>query len=370
MLAASVLFPSNYPPELPPVRGGVLRHGTIVVLVNAGIAALMATINGGHLGHLLIYSECIGLSIWGLIEFGSSLLPARPTGWPGGWGGIAVVGASCALGYGIGISVADAIFGYSSWANYLRSPVLLMRDFGPTVVFCTVVAGAFYAHGQVRAQRAQAAAAVHEATLARLSLLQSQLEPHMLFNTLANLRALIGADPARAQEMLDHLIAFLRATLAASRLAEHPLADEFARIDDYLALMRVRMGERLRADTALPPELANLGVPPLLLQPLVENAIKHGLEPQRGPGELHVSAAVDGTTLVLAVVDSGRGLDAAAAARERDPVDGGGGFGLAQIRERLRTLHGDAATFTLAPRAEGGTCAEIRLPLPPRKPAA
>src|SRR6202012_2447339 len=104
----------------------------------------------------------------------------------------------------------------------------------------------------------------------------------------------------RAQAMLDHLIAFLRATLAASRLAEHSLADEFARIEDYLALMRVRMGERLRASPALPPGLAAFGVPPLLLQPLVENAIKHGLEPQRGPGELRVSAMLDGAARGLA----------------------------------------------------------------------
>jgi sensor histidine kinase YesM len=230
-------------------------------------------------------------------------------------------------------------------------------------VFCAIVAGWFYARGQARSHRAQIAAATHAATLARLNLLQSQLEPHMLFNTLANLRALISADPQRAQQMLDHLIAFLRATLNASRQAEHPLAEEFARIDDYLALMKVRMGARLRASTTLPPELAALPVPPLLLQPLVENAIKHGLEPQRGPGDLHVSAAIDGTMLVLAVSDSGRGLEAAAAARAREPVDAGSGFGVAQVRERLHTLHGDAARFTLAPRAEGGTLAEIRLPI-------
>ena len=353
-----------------PARGNQLQHGAIVILANTAIAGLVAMINGGSFGHLLTYSQCIGLSIWGLIELGGRFLPARPTGWPGGKRGIALVATACALGYVVGVTVGDAIFGHSSWALYLRSPTLLLRDFGPTVVFCSIVAGAFYAHGHVRAQRAQVAAAAHEATLARLSLLQSQLEPHMLFNTLANLRALIGADPSRAQEMLDHLIAFLRATLAASRLGEHPLADEFARIEDYLALMRVRMGERLRAGTALPPELAAIAVPPLLLQPLVENAIKHGLEPQRGPGELRVDAAIDGTTLVLTVVDSGRGLDAAAAARAREPVDAGGGFGLAQIRERLQTLHGDAASLTLAPRAEGGTRAEIRLPLPARKPNA
>jgi sensor histidine kinase YesM len=185
----------------------------------------------------------------------------------------------------------------------------------------------------------------------------------MLFNTLANLRALIGADPARAQEMLDHLIAFLRATLAASRQSEHPLCEEFARLDDYLALMRVRMGERLRTSATLPPELASLPVPPLLLQPLVENAIKHGLEPQRGPGELHMEASLDGTMLVLRVADTGRGLEAAAQARAREPAAPSSGFGLAQIRERLHTLHGEAARFTLEPRAGGGTLAEIRLPV-------
>jgi hypothetical protein len=369
MQPASVNLSTEASSEASPDGGSLLRHGAIVLLANAAIAGLLATINGGHLVHLLVFSQCVGLSIWGFIEAGSRFLPDGPNGWPGGWRGIALVAASCALGYAVGVTLADAILGYSTWRAYLRDPPALLRDFGPTVVFCATVSAAFYAHGLVRAQRARAAAAAHEATLARLTLLQSQLEPHMLFNTLANLRALIAADPGRAQQMLDHLIAFLRATLAASRQAEHPLADEFARIDDYLALMRVRMGERLQASTALPAALATIAVPPLLLQPLVENAIKHGLEPQRGPGELRVAAALDGATLVLTVTDSGRGLDAAATARERDPGEPAGGFGLAQIRERLRTLHGDAARLALTPRAEGGTLAEIRLPLRMESPA-
>jgi len=334
-----------------------------VAIVNLMIAGLIAMINGGRFGHTLVYSECIGLSIWGLVEAGRRRLPQGVSGWPDGWLGIALVALSCIGGYVIGISVADLVFGYSSWREYLRQPGHLVGDFGPTVTFCAVAAAWFYVRGEARRQRANAIAAEHEATVARLDMLQSQLEPHMLFNTLANLRALIGADPQRAQEMLDHLIAFLRATLAASRQPEHALSEEFARISDYLALMQVRMGDRLRARTTLPPGLAALGVPPLLLQPLVENAIKHGIEPQRGPGEIHVAAALDGHTLVLTVADSGRGLAAAAAAREREPGVPGSGFGLAQIRERLQALHGDAARFTITSRAEGGTLAEIRLPL-------
>ena len=344
----------------------LLIHGVQVMLANTAISGLVVLLNHNPFGPTLVYGQCIGLSIWGLIEGGRRLLPAKPSGWPAGWRGVLLMVLGCTLGYAIGNSIANAIFGESNWGYYFSKPIRLLGDFGPIAAFCAIVSGAFYARGQVREHRAQIAAATHAATLARLTLLQSQLEPHMLFNTLANLRALIGTDPLRAQEMLDRLIAFLRATLAASRLAEHPLSDEFARIADYLALMQVRMGERLHARLALPAELAAIAVPPLLMQPLVENAIKHGLEPQRGPGELRVEAALDGATLVLVVADSGRGLEAAAASRARDPVDPGSGFGLAQVRERLHALHGDAAAFTLAPRAEGGTRAEIRLPLPER----
>ena len=357
-------MPPPNDPALEPPRGAadLLLRGLQVALVNVVIAGLVTTMSGNRFGHVVLYAQCIGLSIWAIIEIGRRMRPGGVRAWPAGWRGPALVAVACALGYVIGVTLADTLFGYSSWPRYLHQPQQLARDFGPTVVFCGVVAGAFWARGQARRQRAQVAAAAHEATRARLDMLQSQLEPHMLFNTLANLRALIAADPPRAQEMLDHLIAFLRATLAASRQSGHPLSEEFARLDDYLALMRVRMGDRLRTRASLPPDLAALTVPPLLLQPLVENAIKHGLEPQRGPGELHVEALLDGATLVLRVADTGRGLDAAAQAMAREPAAPSSGFGLVQIRERLRTLHGDAASFTLAPRVGGGTLAEIRLP--------
>ncbi len=366
---AAVLLPTSLS-RLPPPVVRLLSLTSQVAVVNLLIAGLISMLNGARFGHTLVYSECIGLSIWGLIEFGRLRMHQGTNGWPEGWRLFALIALACIAGYAIGVSSSDAIFGYSSWRDYLRQPGHLLGDFGPTVTFCAVVVAWFYVRSDARLQRANAIAATHEATVARLDMLQSQLEPHMLFNTLANLRALISADPPRAQEMLDHLIAFLRATLAASRQSEHALSEEFARIADYLALMQVRMGERLRASTALPPALAALGVPPLLLQPLVENAIKHGIEPQRGPGELHIAAVLEGDTLILSVVDSGRGLEAAAAARNREPGAPSSGFGLTQIRERLHTLHGDAATFTIEPRAEGGTRAEIRLPVRPRLTSA
>ena len=143
---------------------------------------------------------------------------------------------------------------------------------------------------------------------ARLKLLETQLEPHMLFNTLANLRALIAVDPPRAQRMLDHMIAYLRATLDASRATTHPLQAEFDRLRDYLELMAIRMGPRLSYTLQLPTELAQQPVPTLLLQPLVENAIQHGLEPKVEGGQHHgARRARKAARCVLEVIDTGVG---------------------------------------------------------------
>jgi signal transduction histidine kinase len=349
-------------PPATPVPMRLLRHALQIVAANAFAAGFLALVHGGPFLTTLVYSECIGLSCWALVELGRLVLPLDADGaWPRGPWLVGLMAFAFLAGFGGGITLADALVGESSWPVLLSEPRALARNVAMTFVFGTGISGWFFIRSRAavhEARAAQVAAALHEATRARLAALQSQLEPHMLFNTLANLRALIAADPARAQAMLDRLIDFLQATLAASRVAAHPLADEFARVADYLALMQVRMGERLRTRLELPPALARMPVPPLLLQPLVENAIKHGLEPRRAPGELVVSAAIDGGALVLAVDDNGVGLAAVPAA-----AGGPGGFGLTQVRERLRALHGEAAHFTVAARAEGGTRAEIRLPL-------
>jgi signal transduction histidine kinase len=356
-------------------RLNTLRSVATVLVADTVVTALIVALHHNRPLPTFVYAQSVGLLALLCVLAGRRLFfGAERAGWHRRPAGVALVAASCAIGYVGGTTLGDLYAGRSTWDDFRRHPDWIAGDVGISALFSVLVVGWFYLRGAAALQRERLTAIAHEATLARLGLLQSQLEPHMLFNTLANLRALIAADPPRAQEMLDRLIDFLGATLAASRSAAHPLADEFARIEDYLALMKVRMGERLRTRVELPPALAALPVPPLLLQPLVENAIRHGLEPQRGAGELAVSAALDGATLVLVVSDTGRGLAAAAAAPARDAADGPhpGGFGTDQVRDRLRTLHGDAASFTLAPRPEGGTRAEIRLPLaaPGSLPAA
>ncbi len=208
-------------------------------------------------------------------------------------------------------------------------------------------------------EKARAESVARQALQAQLQLLQAQIEPHMLFNTLANLQGLIGFDPERAQLLLDQLIHYLRATLRSSRADSTTLAEEFALMQAYLGLMSVRMGQRLTYAVQLPEQLRSLAVPPMLLQPLVENAIQHGLEPHIDGGHIDVAAAREGDALVLTVRDNGLGLHRASPARQ------GTHLGLSNIRERLQALYGARASFTLADGAPGGAVARLTIPLEP-----
>lgn len=327
----------------------------------------------------LVYSVCIGTICWATMEAGRYLVdprhchgnPEGGRGWPKGWRGMVLTVSGILVGFYVGDEVAYWLIGPGD------------SDAGPANkniigLYITVAAGAigsfyFHAKGKSAAMAAEIAAAARDASEARLKLLETQLEPHMLFNTLANLRVLIATDPERAVAMLDRLNDYLRATLGGSRSTLHPLSQEFDRLADYLALMAVRMGPRLRCTLDLPPELREVPVPPLLLQPLVENAIRHGLEPQVEGGEIRVLARREADDLVIDVIDTGAGLAATpdgglAEGAGSPPSDtdatSKGGFGLTQVRERLRTLHGERGTLTLSSPRGGGTRATVTLPLP------
>jgi len=229
------------------------------------------------------------------------------------------------------------------------------------VMTCSIALLTFtldYMRVRLAANEVRTEAAQRQAVESQLQLLRAQLDPHMMFNTLANLHALIDADPPRAQAMLEHLITFLRATLQGSRALSHPLREEFARLHDYLSLMQIRMGPRLEVHVDLPPALAGIHVPTLLLQPLVENAIKHGLEASRGKGQLSVCARQHGQHLLFEVVNTGRTLS------EADAASSGPGFGLQSVRERLRSAYGQDIGLDVAPGPGGeGTRVTVRVSL-------
>jgi signal transduction histidine kinase len=199
----------------------------------------------------------------------------------------------------------------------------------------------------------QETAAQKELAVAKLGLLHAQVEPHFLYNTLASAQLLVRSDPAKADEMLGNLIAYLRNSLPRAEESISTLGEELERVRAYLDILRIRMGERLKLQLQVPDALKGVPMPPMMLQTLVENAIKHGLEPEPGGGTVWIIArAVDGKVAVT-VADDGRGFS----------TEGGGtAIGLKNVRERLRLAYGDAASFAIVANYPKGVAATITVP--------
>jgi signal transduction histidine kinase len=209
-----------------------------------------------------------------------------------------------------------------------------------------------------RAQAADAVAAEEglkrQLAEARLKTMQAQVEPHFLFNTLASVDYLIETDPARASRMQKNLIQYLRAALPQMRQASSTLGQEMVLCRSYLEILKVRMDDRLQFAITLPAGLSTAAFPPMMLQTLVENSIKHGLEPKPEGGTLTLSADVVDGNLRVTVSDSGLGFGAAGLA--------GSGVGLNNVRERLAAVFGARARLTIEPNSPGGTIATIEVP--------
>jgi sensor histidine kinase YesM len=186
---------------------------------------------------------------------------------------------------------------------------------------------------------------------AELRLLQAQVEPHFLFNTLANLRHLVQKGSADALPMLDHLIDYLRTALPGIREESSTVGREAALARAYLEIIRIRMGGDLSFEIDVPPELAEHAVPPLMLMTLVENAVKHGIAPV-GRGHVRLASSSAEGKLSIVVEDDGRGLSG----------DAKPGVGLANVRERIETLFGSDASLDLRDREGGGAVAVLTLP--------
>jgi anti-sigma regulatory factor (Ser/Thr protein kinase) len=191
----------------------------------------------------------------------------------------------------------------------------------------------------------------------RLSLLASQVEPHFLFNTLSGVRAAIISDPARGVAIIDHLVDYLRATIPQIRddgaQLLVPLTSQLDAVSAYLGVIHTRL-PRLAFRVDCPDELRHCAVPPLMLISLVENAVKHGIEPKKGPVEIVVSVSRRDQQLVLAVADDGVGFGGGVS---------GSGIGLSNIRERLQHLYQGQAALMLTAREQGGLQASISLPV-------
>jgi len=190
-------------------------------------------------------------------------------------------------------------------------------------------------------------------TEAQMAALQAQVEPHFLFNTLALIGRLIETDPPEAAKVHAHLIAYLRSALPQMRSSGGAtLGKQLELSKAYLAIMQARMKERLAVRFEVPDFLGSAPFPPMMLQTLIENAIKHGLEPKIAGGTITVRARVDVATLIVDVCDDGVGID----------LHADEGVGLANIRERLQLLYGAQAELVIEAPSSGGACASVRIP--------
>ena len=235
----------------------------------------------------------------------------------------------------------------STWIR-LDSPQALIGS----AALALLISFVFFLFFNAKARQLEAEKRASEA---QLRLLQGQMEPHFLFNTLANVLTLIDSDTARAKSMLESFTDYLRSSLGSLRRSDSTLGQELELAQAYLRLLQLRMDNRLRFRVEVDADVRRATLPPLLLQPLIENAIVHGLEPKIEGGEICIVARVEGNSLVLTVADDGLGPEVQARHRP------GNGVAVENIRQRLAAHFGAAGSLTLEGR-QPGTLATLRLP--------
>ena len=247
---------------------------------------------------------------------------------------------------------------------YLRFRAALVAGLSAGLLYAAVVGAIVYLRTQHVAvtnrrltSEKQQSEVSRQLVETRLRVLQAQIEPHFLFNTLASAQQLAQKGAPDAATLIGHLVAFLRTSIPSMREDKAALKHEFGQIAAYLAIMQTRMGDRLYFSVKAQPEVEAFELPPALVMTLAENAIKHGIEPAASGGRIDVDATLKGANVVITVVDTGIGL------RASGGTEHGSGMGLSNIAQRLQAIYGDAATVRLEQNSPTGCVATLTLPL-------
>jgi sensor histidine kinase YesM len=341
---------------------------------NSAIACMLAATNAvfgrahpaftDYLFPSFIVSNVVGF----LIHFSLLSVERLTHGWPSRSRGLprtAYFVGVVSLCVVVGIALGSALLSGNNPLRYLLSASALSK-MSPFVLIMAMFMVLVLLMGERRIQAETLAAHQNKQIAetarllaeARLQALQAQIEPHFLYNTLANVLGLIDTQPVLAHHMLERFIAYLRASLLASRASETTLGAEAELIAAYLEVLAVRMGARLHYRIEIAPALQHLRIAPMLLQPLVENAIIHGLEPKLDGGEVLLSASLQQNMLCIGIKDTGVGLGTGTATKKP-----GGGVGMSNLRERLHNLYGDSAKLQLIENQPCGLSVRLYLPL-------
>lgn len=314
------------------------------------IAGFLTAIGfGGGFAINLVFSLCIGLSIGVMLMI---MLRITQSARLRAVGAVLGIAAGAMVG-GMAARVMTGV-GSSSDGSHEAQSLLLGLVFGAiAAVFFWLRERNAKLEEKVRDREVARLEAEKQGLAAQLRLLQAQVEPHFLFNSLANVAALIEGDPKLAGRLLDALIRYLRASLARTRAEGGSLADEVGLLTAYLDVLKIRMGERLSYCFDIDPSLLSREFPPMLLQPLVENAIRHGLEPKLGAGHLSVVGRLGQGRMELTVADDGVGLGDSS----------GGGLGLSNIRARLAAIYGPGARLGIRGEVGAGVTATLEIPM-------
>lgn len=318
---------------------------TIAFCAAAGIIVALAS--GTGFGTSLGVSYCVGLSIHMCIHAGFRFFVPRVRP-------LVFVPAMSAVGIVAGLIAAGALFvgrPFAFLGGDYSSALLALLFGGIGTVGIAMLYDALSARAQLDKAARNALAQEKALAEAELRVLQAQMEPHFLFNTLSNVIALVRADPDKATRILELLSTLLRASLARARETEATLGEELELVRAYLEIQALRMPGRLDYAVNAAPGIEGLRLPPLLLQPLVENAVLHGIEPKVGGGRVEVSAAASGGEVAILVRDDGIGMDSEQT-----------GECVENVRSRLRGLFGEQASLEIAETPGGGTSAAVRIP--------
>lgn len=333
----------------------------LIAAINTGIAALLYTEETRPFWHPFITAQSFGLAIAYAVNVAAPWTSTHPFR--------RLIGAVTA-GTAVGLMLVLAIKGYVIGVPEYHlgnlhgrgSPGQLIGTAIPAFIMGLCVSLFFmlkFREARARAQMLKAEAdrskLSRQAIEAELKMMQAQVEPHFLFNTLASVQYLIETDPPQAAKLLTHLLSYLRAALPQLRTASATLGQELALAEAYLSVLRMRMGDRLTYEIVAPDELRAHSFPPALLITIVENAVTHGIETQAEGGSIRVEAFRAGERLVVSVSDTGRGLAGGA-------IHPGTGLGLVNLRERLAALFGTRGRFTLEDVAPHGVRATIEVP--------